>query len=175
MLRRILWGLVCAVASVATKATYVQLGQKARQATINGLTPVVGAFTLTEWSNRVFEAMWPDPHFGDWRRIDRRFQDPDRLDVAVWVGKRLVGMGLVRSDGDAVVLEFVEADPAPDCPLKGSIVLILLDVATNYAQIRGKHRLHVQPMNSGLISHYEKFGFSSYPKNVGSSYMWKKL
>lgn len=163
------------VAAVASKASYIQLGHKARQATIAGLTPHIGDFTLTEWSNRVFEAVWSDPFFGDWRRIDRKFRDPDRLDVAVWVDRRLVGMGLILSDGDCIILEFVEGDPAPNCPLQGSITLILLDVATNYAQIRGKHKLHVQPMNSGLIDHYEKFGFSQYPKSVGSPYMWKKV
>ena len=138
------------------------------------LQPLLGAFVLSEWSNRAYEAVWNNPEF-DWRRIDRQFPDPDRVDVALWVGKRLVGMALVRSDGDAVVLEFIEGDRSDDCPLRGSRTLIFLDVATNYAQVRGKQKLLVQPMNSGLVNHYEKLGFVRFPPYTGSPYMWKEV
>lgn len=34
-------------------------------------------------------------------------------------GSVLVGMALALTNGDEVTLEFLEGDPAPDCPLKG--------------------------------------------------------
>lgn len=158
----------------AKTAVYVEVAHRARLATMSGLQPMFGEFNVTEWSRRAFDAVWESPSF-PWNKISRSHRDPDRLEIAIWVGKRLVGMALALTNGDEVTLEFLEGDPAPDCPLKGSRTLIALDVATNYAQARGKHTLLVQPMNSGLRSHYTKLGFSPFPPNTGSPYLWKKV
>ena len=158
----------------ANATIYVEVAHRARQATMATLQPLIGEFNVTEWSKRAFDAIWNSPTF-PWDRIGRNHRDPDRLEIAIWVGRRLVGMALALSNGDEVILEFLEGDPATDCPLKGFRTLIALDVAANYAQARGKHRLLVQPMNSGLRNHYTKLGFSPFPPSTGSPYLWKKV
>lgn len=160
--------------AAARTAVYIEVAHRARQATMGSLRPLFGEFSVTEWSNRAFAALWPDSTF-PWEKISRKFRDPDRLEIAIWVGKRLVGMALGVSGGNDITLEFLEGDPDSDCPLKGSRTLIALDVASNYAQARGKHRLLVQPMSSGLRNHYTKLGFSPFPPNTGSPHLWKKV
>lgn len=125
--------------------------------------------TVGEWGGRVWRHFdeWGGSHF-DWREIDRRHRDPDRLDIAIWSDhERLAGLGLGLSTGQAIVLRFLEGDPRQDCPLRGKRILIALETATNYAQGRGKKEIRVQPINDKLVYLYENvYGFVlESPKN----------
>lgn len=159
---------------IANKQTYIQIGHECRQATVKNLRALCGPFSLTEWSGRAFNAMWPDTFF-PWTRIDKQVTAIDRLETAIWHESRLVGMGVARGFEDGILLEFIEGDRRDGCPLKRSRTLIFLDAATNYAQIRDLHRLYVQPMGSGLVNYYKKFGFKDPDPRSGSPYMWKEV
>lgn len=142
----------------AQRARWVQKTYEARSSTVKELSPYDGvAFTLTEWSNRAYEAaesQWSSVYY-NWRDINRKISDPDRLDLALWVGDRLVAMCVATTRDRAVYVEIVEGDPNEDCPLTGGRLEILLYACANYAQIRGKTELRLQPKNEKLITLYE--------------------
>ena len=129
---------------------------------------------ITEWSGRAARALagWDKPAF-DWPDVFRRHNDPDRLDMAIWCGQdQLCGLGLCLTTANSVVLRFIEGDPRQDCPLKGRRILIALETATNYAQVRGKKEIRLQPKNDDLVYLYEKvYGFVlESPRNEAPYY-----
>jgi len=117
---------------------------------------------ITEWGGRAGKhlAEWGSSRF-DWPEIFRRHNDPDRIDMAIWAGRdRLAALGLGLTTSQSVTLRFLEGDPRPDCPLKGKRILIALEAASNYAQLRGKKEIRLQPKNEALIYLYETvYGF----------------
>ncbi len=117
------------------------------------LSPQVGVdFKLSGWNSaarHALEIQWQQREF-DWPEIFRKHSEPDRLDVAIWVGDRLCGLGLATTTEVALNLLFFEGDARTDCPLKGLRILIFLDVAANYAQDRGKRELRVWPWRKGV-------------------------
>ena len=161
------------------KTRWVQKCYEARNATVKALSPYEGvSFTLTEWSNRAFEAadkQWKSIYY-DWREINRKFRDPDRLDLALWVNERLVALALATTRDQAVFIEIVEGDPDDDCPLAGGRLEIVLDACANYAQIRGKLELRLQPKNEKLIAHYEDvYEFKRVNVRGGTPYWCRKV
>lgn len=163
----------------AHKARWVQKTYAARTATVSRLSPYGGVeFSITEWSNRAFEAaekQWRSVYY-DWREINRRFRDPDRLDLALWAGDRLVAFCLATTRDRAVFVEIIEGDLADDCPLAGARLHILLDACANYAQIRGKSELRLQPKNDELIAHYEDvYDFRRVDVRGGAPYWCRKV
>lgn len=128
---------------------------------------------MSEWSNRAFEALW-DPTAFPWEDIARRYADPDRLEIAVWVGDRLVAMGLCTTLGEAVMVQFIEGDYDTGSPLKGKRALVVLDVATNYAQLRGKRELRLHPINPQLVNLYESVYEFTAVKNRNEAPYWCK-
>jgi len=130
--------------------------------------------TVGEWSGRVWRQLdeWGETRF-DWREIDRRHRDPDRLDIAIWSDNdRLSGLGLGLSTGQAIMLRFLEGDPRQDCPLRGKRILIALEATANYAQGRGKREIRLQPINDKLVYLYESvYGFVlESPRNEAPYY-----
>lgn len=157
---------------------YLQLCHEARQATVKNLSPYQAhRFTLTEWSGRAYEASqkWVGGYY-DWVEIARRFSEPDRFTLAIWVEERLVAMCLATTHGRAIHIQVVEGDRAEDCPLKGGRLEIVLDACANYAQGRGKGELWLEPKNAELIELYEKvYGFTRVNVRGGTPYWCRKV
>lgn len=153
------------------KARYEECRERAfRQASLN-LSPIVGMqIHLSGWTGRArqeYDRQWmPEERHGDggwdWHGIHYRYQDPDRLLVAVWCQDyRLSALALGTCQADAVMIRFLEGDPRKDCPLKGRRALIVLEAAALYAQARGRRELRLREVNSSLESLYRDiYGFT---------------
>jgi hypothetical protein len=130
---------------------------------------VLANFSVSELTGRARQAVhtqWrvfgcgPGPAF-DWDKIAREYREPDQLSFSVWVGDRLAAMALCQTTGASVKICFMEADPRPNCPLKSHRSLVVFEVAANYADARGKGKLTLEAVNSGLIALYrDRYGFS---------------
>ncbi len=139
-------------------------------------------FNLSGWGERVRTAyldQWfaepMKPQF-DWVEVFARHNDPDRLDICVWSGDRLSGLALGTTTGEAVEMRFVEGDPRPDCPLKGRRILIFLEAATCYAQVRGRRELRIRPINERLEHLYtQTYGFVLETLRNGDRYYRKGI
>lgn len=93
--------------------------------------------------------------------------------MAIWVEERLAGVALVEVGSDYVTLKCVEADPRPDCPLKGRRTLIFLEATACYAQALGKRSIRATPVNADLKKHYiEGYGFSEV---TGLGYLQREI
>ncbi|MFM8748171.1 MAG: hypothetical protein ACKOED_16125 [Aestuariivirga sp.] len=163
----------------SARERYAVSRARAIAATTAALVPAFGvAFRLTGWSRTVqaaYRAQWHSPEF-DWEEIYRRFGDPDRLDLAIWAGERLCGLGLATTTPAALNLLFLEGDSRPDCPLRGLRIPIFLDVAANYAQDRGKTELRVWPLTDNLAELYrDAYGFSLVTTGPGGPYWVRRI
>jgi hypothetical protein len=106
------------------RAKSIQFAEEARRRTEATLKPLIGDFRLTDWSDGALGAIWENHQF-PWSAITNLFPDPDRLELAVWVGDRLVALGLCRtSSADAVIVQVMEGDQDNACPLKGKRALL---------------------------------------------------
>lgn len=149
------------------------------------LGPLLGvSFSIAECSGRALEAVetqWEPAGRNketrwDWREVIRRHKEPDRLEIAIWSSDRLSGLGLALTGGDCVTLSFLEGDPRPDCPLKGRRVLIALDAAARYAQVRGRAEIRVRPINSALERLYVKtYGFEKRSPKGEEPHFFKRV
>lgn len=134
------------------------------------------AFQISHWNSAAhaaYQTQWQSPEF-DWVEIFRRHSDPDRLDIAMWVGDRLCGLALATTTESAIKLLFLEGDSRPDCPLSGLRIPIFLDIAANYAQDRGRVELRVWPLNTRLEELYrDTYGFSLVADGTTAQY-WRR-
>ncbi|RJG46637.1 hypothetical protein D3Y55_21870 [Mesorhizobium sp. DCY119] len=131
--------------------------------------------SITEWSGRVWYGMedWGKPYF-DWRDIDKRHKEPDRLELAIWSDDRLSALALALTTGQAIMLRFLEGDPRQDCPLRGMRIAIALETTANYAQARGKKEIRLQPIEDKLVDLYENvYGFVRESPRNGTAYYRK--
>ena len=167
----------------AAKNRYTGICADARRQAATKLVPIIGVdFHLTEWSRRCADAIvaqWEPSRrkvAWDWNEILRRHHDPDRLDMALWCGDRLSGIGLCITTGQAVDVRFLEGDPRSDCPLKRSRSLIFFECAANYAQARGKTELRASTTCEELVIHYtQNFGFKIETPRRGPVYYRKPV
>lgn len=142
-------------------------------------------FRVSELTGRAFQAVtdqWVPAGRGqetawDWAEINRRYREPDRLDMVIWApGDRLCGIGLGVTVGPSVEIRFLEADPRRDCPLLGKRALIALEVAACYAQARGKTELRVRPLNSSIERLYrEVYAFELVSPRREDPYLMRKV
>jgi hypothetical protein len=160
-------------------AKYKSQADKARGRTVITLAPVIGVnFSLGTWGNRAqaaYAEQWlqrhPDAGW-DWAEVFKRYNDPDRLEMVIWgPEERLSGIGLAVTTGQAVNVRFIEGDPRPECPLVGRRIPIFLECAANYAQLRGKVELRIQPVNDTLAALYtEVYDFTLETPAHGAAY-----
>ncbi len=151
------------------KARYAEQREAAFRVAAQSLVPYIGVqFHITGWTNKARDELrsWEaagrhaDGRF-PWPEIFQRYRDPDRLDMAIWVGDRLAALALGTCTGPSVLLRYLEGDPRTDCPLVGRRILIALEAAANYAQARGRRELRVQPVNERLSNLYvQVYGFT---------------
>lgn len=151
-----------------------------RTAALN-LQPHLGVeFNISSWSNkaaRAFDSQWAAfkrEVEWDWSEIFQAHRDFDRLDMAIWNGERLCGLGLGLTTASALDFRFLEGCPDPVCPLKGRRILIAMEAAACYAQARGKKEIRVSPINSSLESLYrDTYGFDLETPRKGEPYYRK--
>lgn len=163
----------------ALRQKYISFTHDARHQTVVSLSPYENvSFNLTEWSGRTWEAVqaqWGGSAY-DWREISRRYRDPDRLELALWGEGRLSAVSLVTTQDRAVHVQFIEGDPRSDCPLKGGRLEILLEAAANYALVRGKIEIRLEPKNDDLIALYENvYDFERVLRKGDTPYWCRKV
>lgn len=160
----------------ALRMRYARFGQEARLATVERLSPIDGVkFELTEISGRAITAaeQWQSGYY-DWTQVLRRFNDPDRIDVALWDAERLLALGVATTRSSAVWIELIEGDRDRSAPLTGARLLILFDTFANYAQLRGKSELRLEAKNAGLAALYENvYGFERV-LSKGNALYWAR-
>lgn len=77
------------------------------------------------------------------------------MEIVIWgPNDRLCGLGLATTNRTSVILQFIEGDPRPDCPLRGKRLPIALEAVACYGQGRGKSEIRLQPINEKLASLY---------------------
>jgi hypothetical protein len=163
-----------------TKARYETDRYNARTQAVANLQAHLPEFNLSGWGARAREA-YLDQWFGtpqcrwNWEDIFRRHSDPDRLDIAIWgENGRLCGLAIGTTTSEALEIRFVEGDPRIDCPLKGRRILIVLESAACYAQVRGRTELRVRPKNEHLENLYRQtYGFVLETTRSGGRYYRK--
>jgi hypothetical protein len=172
-----------------TKARYAKAKDDARRQAALNLVGVLGVnFHVADWSRsaeQAFREQWltiierPYPEGGwDWPEIFRSYRDWDALRIAVWSENRdrLIALGLLRATGNAVIAEFAEGDPRPDCPLKGKRVLIILETAHCYARLLNRPELRLEPANERLAELYrDTYGFTLEQPRQGRPYYRKDV
>ena len=144
---------------------YRRSADLARHATNDGLPEFLEEeFQVETWRFSdigVIEKTWSAPRAFDWSAIFQDYQkEPDALGFGIWSQGVLCGMGLITLTNSAAVLRFVERNKAESAGLRGLVVLISLDVATNYCQSSGGSNLWLEPKTDELAQWYqERFGF----------------
>ena len=160
----------------AARARYMRNRHDALRGATDTLRPILGVdFRLVEFSRSTLDAIqeWGTSEF-DWPEIHRRYNEPDSLKFGIWVGDRLAAAVVATTTGQSVKIQFVEGDPRGDCPLRGRRILIALEAAANYAQLRGKLELVLEPINEILIILYEDiYGFEAVRPRRETPY-WRK-
>jgi hypothetical protein len=144
------------------KARYELARNEAYRLTEADLRPVIGiSFSVSDWAARsanAYAGQWSSDRHPDaswnWPEIFRKYSDPDRLPIVIWVDSRLCCLALGITTGEAIILKFLEREFSATCPLVGRCALIALDVAARYAQARGRSELRVFPVNSSLETLY---------------------
>lgn len=71
---------------------------------------------------------------------------------------------------------FFEADPRPECPLKGKRILIALDAIAAYVQGSGRAEIRVEPANDKLVEVYQTvYEFEVVSPRKGKPYCRKRI
>lgn len=142
---------------------------------MDALCSVFGSFILKGWEPGTFEALWAEPAF-PWSIIRQTYTDPDRLELGLWVEGKLAALGICETNEQAVIVRVIEGSRDEACPLAGKRAFILTDAAVNYAQLRGRREVWLQPANRDLVNLYVKgCGFSPPDPSTGSPFYWKKV
>jgi hypothetical protein len=164
------------------RAKYNEARDNARRLAALNLQRAVGTdFYIAGWTRKAqqtFAEQWGGASSigWGWPEIFRRHNDPDRLDMVVWTGNRLCGLGVSTTTGEAVVIRFIEREPQEDCPLKGRIALIMTECSALYAQARGRKELRIEPKNDKLSTLYkELYGFTDATGPQGRTYCVKRV
>jgi hypothetical protein len=171
----------------AARARYIAWADGARrQARLNLQGTVHGDFRLGEWSNRTAEAyavQWSGfdrrPNGGwDWVEIHRKSRtDPSAFELVIWApDNRLCCLAYASTTPSAVVLNYLEGDPRPDCPFRGVRTLIVMEAIQCYGQAAGRREIRIQPVNEALETLYrEIYGFELATPKGGSAYYRREI
>lgn len=159
----------------------------AQQAAISTLADTVSAdFNLSGLTNRAVEAwsaQWVNnnrqpPNGGwDWAEIRNNYRSKiDKFEAAVWSDQTLSGLSIGCVNHTAVMVDAIEGHPSPSNPLKGQVLLIVLQAATCYAQALGREELWLMEPAGGLIPLYtETYGFSLEKTRQGTPYCRRRI
>jgi len=142
--------------------------------------------TLTEitWSAiEAWKRQWAgvksrkETHGGwNWEDIRHSFRrNPKRFEVAAWSCDRLCGLAVGRLNRCAVAVDILEGNPDPNHPLRGVVLLAILQAATTYAQRTGRREIWLMEPAEGLVSHYQSLGFSLETPRGGKPYCRRRV
>jgi hypothetical protein len=109
-----------------------------------------------------------------WRR-----NHPDRFEAAIWRGGLLCGLALGRPApaGPHLSLYYLESNPDPANPLRGSVTRITLATLIRYADLLGKTELRLIDPLPPLVPFYcsPAFGFGLVTPAKGVPYCMRSI
>src|ERR1700680_2905773 len=147
------------------RVKYVQAGLNARVKAVETLRAagLMVPFSLNDWSGRArcaYDEQWaagprhPDACW-DWHEVFAKYRGIDVLNLVIWGDEEhLAGLAVATTTGPSVMLHFIEGDPREDSPVRGSVLLIVLQTAALYGQALGKVELRIRPINDELCALY---------------------
>ena len=151
------------------KVRYQTASDNSNRVAAQTVSAVLGVSVhVTGWSRRAqeaYEKQWlPLPRHSDgdfdWPEVFRRYKnEPGALELAIWCDERLCGLALATLSGVAVRVEFMEREPAADCPIMGGMIPLVLESAGLYAQELGRKELRLHSVREGLKQLYIEGGF----------------
>lgn len=111
--------------------------------------------------------LWRDQHFCWNEVIEWKGREPLSLDIAIWFGEELCGLCFANPNASKNRIRIVrlEGRPYEFHPLKrrigalAMIVIVIVIVIEQYAQLIGSKVLEIQEPLKGAISHYQELGF----------------
>ena len=147
-----------------------QAWQEAVAASYGNMSPHIGRdYVVKLWSRSVeeqFRSQWCDAERHgdagwDWHEIRRNYRGHKDVIVALEANDQLCALALFVLSRQRVLVRFLEGDPRPECYMKGSRALVMLDLAATLGQRYGCKEIHLQPVNDDLKMLYkETYGFT---------------
>lgn len=108
---------------------------------------------ISDWPEDIADHLWPGPDM-PWEQTFRRPLGPAQFEIAVWYEHQLVALAVATAIGHLLAIRAIEGRPVEIPALQGQRVLIVLDAAIEYAQIRGLTEIRLKPENERLRNHY---------------------
>ncbi len=159
------------------RARYLGHAQVARTRATERLSPLGDvSFHLTSLNSGAIDAarlQWETVYY-DWHEILRRFNEPDRFDLALWADHRCLALGLATTRRTAIWLDIIEGDPSPTSPLGGARLTIVLEACAHYAQLLGKDELRLTAKNEQLAAFYEAVHGFERAKHSNNAIYWRR-
>ena len=132
-------------------------------------------YKITRWNSSVIDTIemtWGEDRVFDWRDIYNSCKsEPTALGLAIWSQEELCAVGVMTLTQGTTWVRFVERNRNGSNALKGKVLLILLDAATNYCQASGRRLVKLEPLNDRLVEYYvTSLGFELVDPPKGSRY-----
>ncbi len=162
-------------ADIAFEAT-----QKAGRTLIGVVSAPYIISDITVSAVETWEAQWvpinnrkPPDGGWDWKTIRREHNrnKSSRFRFAIWSDEVLCGLATGYLNNTAVVIEAVECHPSDTHPLKGDVMLIVLEASAMYAQGTGRGELWLKDPVEELITFYRGFGFTLEKRGGNAQFM----
>jgi hypothetical protein len=96
------------------------------------------------------------------------------LDLAIWYGDRLCGLGFGPGIEEWVAIKFLERDPDKAHPLKGRIIDIAIQVLEVQAGSQGAAEMRLLDPFPELVERYKARGYDCLAEQPGVDYLAKK-
>ncbi|HET7233738.1 MAG TPA: hypothetical protein VFJ16_27255 [Longimicrobium sp.] len=135
-----------------------------------------------------WERTWQSPHPNDsggwnWRLVADEFRsDPAVLKVALWSGSVLCGLAFgrpshrtKRGTRSILSIHYMEGNPDPAHPLKGSVAALLVTTAEIYGRELGASSIRMVDALPGVIPVYLALGFAVVETRNGVIYCEKEI
>ena len=114
---------------------------------------------------------WPWPGIVSGIRRD----EPSRFEVAVWSNDVLCGLAVGRTRMDYCRVDYLEASPDPDHPLKGRVAIVASGAAIAYATALRKNEVRLMNPLPTVVPHYLALGFALANPTETTQYCWWKI
>ena len=117
---------------------------------------------------RVVNWPWPEMMAGARRNY------PTRFEVAVWAGEALCGLAWGHVGKDYCGVNYLEGNPEPNHPLKGSVAVVVSGAVTAYATALARPEVRFIDPLPEVVGLYEQMGFTLVAPHRESPYcVWK--
>ncbi len=114
----------------------------------------------------------------DWSAERRAWQTTlSRFEVAVWSGSTLCGLaiGAPSKGKEHLTIGLLEGAPDPKHPLKGEVLLCLIEAALSYAAGLGCKELRLDRPLPAVVSRYQRMGFKLAGQGSSRPYCWMEV